>query len=562
MKFDTLKLLDGQVIRGLAVESGTEVARLAKSGMNGGELFNQTDETTGVYTYNDGAWEQVTSDINVALSGLSASVFTSIVSNLIIENYNFQSTYSVAVSGGGAAVRTDEAIEYTSRGTAGTDVLTVTRDGVDTVFTITVSVIPVVENNIQYYLPNISGSSVAQGVVTVGTDGEYFVNDFTESVHRRSKLGIDVWFKNITFTILNHSIVTDETDAYVLSRGAAAGGVQPMITKLDGTDGSYIWDTSFDTSADGSLGALHAGIYDGTNIVCVGLDFNANASPKKQWFMTKVNTSGAVQWQQSFGDPTDTDLWDVQDIVQLGTDYYVCGRHFDGTRNGLLAKFDSDGTLVWSKLLPEIDQGWESVCTDGTDIYVCGEDRSSPRVPIWAKYDTSGTLVYQRKLETGNRGGLHASAFYNGNVYFCGNTQDLANLDEKGLLLKITPSTGVVTLSRQITFDADPADDKTTFETMEFDSNGNMYLAGEARSDNIASSRSLIVLNDDQGVSMTGTATDPEITFDTTLLVDEAASLVDTAGVGSVTTTTYVPDTSVSRDVNTPSYTNNNLATY
>ncbi len=129
-------------------------------------------------------------------------------------------------------------------------------------------------------------------------------------------------------------------------------------------------------------------------------------------FVAKYNSSGLVQWVKKAGGGGDPDFIQSADVghsivVTADGVCYVSGTiygavQFDainlqsaGNRDGFVAKYNSDGTAGWAKLIggPGEDQARGVSIDTGSHIYVCGEFTQS--------FNAGGTTLVSQGLLDG-----------------------------------------------------------------------------------------------------------------------------------------------------------------
>ncbi len=182
-------------------------------------------------------------------------------------------------------------------------------------------------------------------------------------------------------------------------------------------------------------------------------EYNTGTSDGPNWCITgKWNSSGTLQWQRVLKGNGAGGTGEHSGVLGSGLDssgnYYIFGDLWVDRDRGLIAKYNSSGTLQWCRLL---DGGgstytrWEGGCVHSNgDIYVGGITNShsfggTSGHCLLAKYNSSGTLQWQRYLRDSN--GTSGSRFYNmdvdsgGNVYCVSTTLGISKWDSSGNLL-------------------------------------------------------------------------------------------------------------------------------
>jgi len=193
------------------------------------------------------------------------------------------------------------------------------------------------------------------------------------------------------------------------------------ILKLD-MDGNLVWQKSLGgTDNDAPYSVQQT--TDGGFIVAGGSystdgDISNNHGGEDYW-VTKLDTGGIIEWQKSFGGSDYDDAFSVRQIADGGfivagesssTGGDVTGNH--GGQDYWIAKLDTAGNLVWQKSLggsSSDDERSIQQTTDGgfivaglaysNDGDVTGHHGSIAYADYWiVKLDTAGNLVWQKSL--------------------------------------------------------------------------------------------------------------------------------------------------------------------
>lgn len=151
-------------------------------------------------------------------------------------------------------------------------------------------------------------------------------------------------------------------------------------------------------------------------------------------FLSKYDADGSLLWTKQFG----TAAYDraarvaVDGLGSVYTSGTTNGNIFGGGADALLNKFDSDGTLLWSRQLGTAGRDQSTgVSVDGLgNIYISGytdgslEGLNSGEYDAFlSKYDPDGTLLWTRQLGTAESDrGLDVSVDGLGNVFLSGST--------------------------------------------------------------------------------------------------------------------------------------------
>jgi hypothetical protein len=221
------------------------------------------------------------------------------------------------------------------------------------------------------------------------------------------------------------SVAVDTSgNAYIGGYTTSGANFVGQLAKYD-TSGAIQWQRSL---AGGSTIINGVAVDSSSNLyVCGG----SNASGSYLYTVAKYNSSGAIQWQRGLGATTSAAGQGI--AVDSSGNVYVCGQH---TNNGTiynlsLAKFNTSGTLQWSKSLDlstinGTNNIFYGIAVDGSgNVCVTGQytnffGYASAQI---ARYNNSGTLLWQRTLGPASQSiptGNGIAVDVSGNIYVCG----------------------------------------------------------------------------------------------------------------------------------------------
>ena len=245
-------------------------------------------------------------------------------------------------------------------------------------------------------------------VAKLDTNGSLLWNTFLGGA------GYDRGQGGITVDTSGNSYVTGQSNAAWGSPVAPyAGSWDGYAAKLD-TDGSLQWSTF----VGGSSNEYGYGIALDTGGNSYISGYNYAVGGVQDAFAAKLNASGALQWNTSFGGSA----WDIgQDIiVDASGNSYVAGRSgatwgspvnpFAGGYDVLVAKLDTNGSLLWNTFLGGADSDIGSgIALDANgNVYVTGDSGATWGTPaspfagngdgFVARLDTNGVLQFNTFL--------------------------------------------------------------------------------------------------------------------------------------------------------------------
>lgn len=190
---------------------------------------------------------------------------------------------------------------------------------------------------------------------------------------------------------------------YIFQRGEASGKGWGMTTSKFNNAGTFQWGKTFDSVDANKEDYAWAGVEDSSgNFYIVGVSETSSGYYPS---IIKVNSSGTPQWGNYHGSATTTGntskFTDVCIQTESSTEYiYAVGQQEDsGTAKTFIAKFETDGDLVWSKWITSTDHTylrcWD-IETDGTNIYLYAEHSSNGGIMGITKIDSSGSITWTK----------------------------------------------------------------------------------------------------------------------------------------------------------------------
>ncbi|QNH58181.1 SBBP repeat-containing protein [Limnospira indica] len=264
-------------------------------------------------------------------------------------------------------------------------------------------------------------------------------------------------------------------------------------------DGSQVWTTRLASNRSEIAHALTTGL-DGSIYVAgftsgdLGGEINNGGTDA---FISKYEPDGTLTWTRLLG----TSNWDGARALTTGFDgsIYMAGETWgdlNGEINqsgadGFIAKYEPDGTLVWTRLLGSNGWGAAHALTTGIDgfIYVAGLTEGDINEEIFSrggnalisKYEPEdGALVWTTQLGTPNADQANAlTTGLDGSIYMAGWTQ--GNLAEEmnrgysdGFIAKYETDGALAWTRLLASNDRDTVNDLTT------GIDGSIYMAGNA----------------------------------------------------------------------------------
>lgn len=193
------------------------------------------------------------------------------------------------------------------------------------------------------------------------------------------------------------------------------------------------------------------------NIYVLGRTNNVGAG-SYDIYLAKFNSSNVLQWQRAFGTTGNEYLGDA--VLDSSGNIYIHLNYINGAiYNGVFAKYDSSGTVVWQNRIYNSSSYSVSItgpmAVDSSNNifvpYTIGTGGGQSYVAAIAKYNSSGTLVWSTSYgtnTTSNPNYINGVAVdSSGNVYGVGYASGVGGSGLNGLILKFD-STGALLWQR------------------------------------------------------------------------------------------------------------------
>lgn len=172
-----------------------------------------------------------------------------------------------------------------------------------------------------------------------------------------------------------------------------------LIAKYNGS-GVLQWNRKIDGSGDDS--AVGITVDSSNNIYIAGQTASSGVQGSNDMFIAKYNSSGTIQWKRTLGTTNNDVAKNVR--VDSSGDVYLLGYSLVSTYDAILAKYNSSGTFQWDTRLygSGSEFAWGLAIDSSDDIIISGYSNSPGTSGSYdgliAKYNSSGTLVFQKLL--------------------------------------------------------------------------------------------------------------------------------------------------------------------
>lgn len=343
----------------------------------------------------------------------------------------------------------------------------------------------------------------------VGESAGAVVDNFGILIAKFSSAGLIQWQRVINgdegFRDIGFGVATDSSDnVYIVgyAESDGAGDRDGILVSYDSFGALRFQKTLGGTQADEFYSIA---IDSSDNIYIAGIS-NSTGFGFRDALIAKYDTSGDLVWSRVLAGTGGDVAAGI--AIDSNDDIYFAGQTLSGGAGGddvLIAKYNSSGVIQWQRTLGDADdQGATSIAIDGSDnIYLAGLTEAPVGSNfLLAKYDTSGNLTWQKELggsvsETGR--GVKTDS--SGNVYIVGETDSEGEGFDDILVAKYD-SAGVIQWQRLI--GGSPGDDQgnnISFSTQDY-----MVIAGFSRNIGVGGTDAFMAKLPNDG-SLTGTYT-------------------------------------------------------
>jgi prepilin-type N-terminal cleavage/methylation domain-containing protein len=255
-----------------------------------------------------------------------------------------------------------------------------------------------------------AGDDGGSGIIQTG-DGGYVVSGYTKSfgagqndafIAKFDSNGNLTWNKTWGGAGVDngYSVIQSNDGGYILSGITftyGSGNADIFFARYD-TSGNLTWNKTWGGTSGELGGSIIPTSDGGYAITGQTMSFGAGGF---DMFIAKFDSSGNLSWNKTWGGTIEED---GNSIVQTGDGgYLVAGRSssFGGGYNAYVVKFDTSGSLLWNKTWggANTDGAYSVANTNDDGFVIFGTTRTygaGDYDAFVAKYDSSGTLSWSR----------------------------------------------------------------------------------------------------------------------------------------------------------------------
>ncbi|GAB4254860.1 MAG: hypothetical protein Kow0079_11430 [Vicingaceae bacterium] len=245
--------------------------------------------------------------------------------------------------------------------------------------------------------------------------------------------------------LLNDYIVVGGTDSY------GAGLTDVWAMRID-NNGNIIWQNTYGSSSDdappGSYEEYVARSFvDNNNRIIIGGLSNGTPSNSYDIFTLKLDAQGNILWQYAYGDVDEEAFWNFTSSYD-GNYYYLSGNtNVPSTQDGemWLVKIDTTGNIVWQKSFGNTGT-WDEILNisssnDGVILSSYIETNSNDWSGALLKVNNQGNLIWSNKYKMGDLDWINdAKALSDGTIAIAGVTTNTTVWNQDYLFIRVNTS--------------------------------------------------------------------------------------------------------------------------
>jgi uncharacterized delta-60 repeat protein len=222
---------------------------------------------------------------------------------------------------------------------------------------------------------------------------------------------------------------------------------------------------------------------------------DSTGAGSNDFLLAKYDSEGTIQWQRVLGGTGDDQGLSIS--TDSSNNVYVTG--FTNVGLFFIAKYNPAGTIQWQRVLGSSSENSLSIAIDSSNnVYVTGYTSSTGAGgsdELIAKYNSSGTIQWQRTLGGTNTDQARSiKTDSSNNIYILGRTRSTGAGSYDFLIAKYNSSG---TIQWQRTFGGASTEDG---RSIKIDSSNNIYVFGDTYSTGAGGSDVLLAKYDSSGI--------------------------------------------------------------
>ncbi|MEK7474001.1 MAG: hypothetical protein AAB152_00065 [Candidatus Coatesbacteria bacterium] len=203
-----------------------------------------------------------------------------------------------------------------------------------------------------------------------------------------------------------YDAVVDPSNNVVMSGSDEASGTGgSMLVRKYSSAGDLLLQLNYNSPANGNDGAYGVATDSAGNIIAAGQEDRPDLGQGINWLLRKYDSTGTLLWTRSYNGSVNQDEWAWGIATDPADSIVVTGitQPTIGTLDWLTRKYDAAGVLLWSRTHNgpgnAIDEAWDVASDASGNSYVAGyENGGGTQGNNWRiiKYDTAGGIVWSR----------------------------------------------------------------------------------------------------------------------------------------------------------------------
>lgn len=301
------------------------------------------------------------------------------------------------------------------------------------------------------WIKNFGASSTSQEraySATLLADGSYIVAGHTGADATLIKLdssGNVLWQKK--YSPGNSMEIKSTSDGGFVSVGnylATSSSPFDIIVKKFDTNGNVLWQKTYGGSHTENAQSIEQTSDGGYIIGGHTRSVNGGSGGGDAWVI-KINATGDISWQKSYGDSYSADY--ANSVIQLSDGSYIFTGRNDSTNFGSnmwVVKLDTSGNIVWKKTYKSVSTktsiGHRILQLSDGDFIVLGFSNGATLYRL----NSAGDILWQRVFKEGDASGAISFVIDQDNGFILGGNTYTSGLGEDVWIIKVNSQGNIV----------------------------------------------------------------------------------------------------------------------